>query len=218
MKLPCIVGLASLALLACSSSPSDPPHDGGAIAETAARDAAGQPCLVNADCTATDLLLFCKRDGCDAATPGMCTSRPGTAETGPCPTETSIVCGCNGHTYQNTCFAAGYGTNVAATGPCPLTHGGPCQTNADCAELQYCKKAQCSDGQGTCEGTPANVVCLSMQTNTCVNDDAGGVSCSVYGDQVCGCDQRTYINDCQAAADGVNVASRGACSPADGGP
>jgi hypothetical protein len=219
MRLIGVVGLAGLAWLACSSSPSDPPHDAGARADAgSARDAAGQPCMVNADCTTSDLLLFCQRDDCDTNTPGVCTPRPGTAETGPCTTETSLVCGCNGQTYQNSCFAHGYGTNVATIGSCPLTHGGPCTTDADCTEpLQYCKKAQCSDGRGTCEGTPATLYCISVRTPTCVGDDAGGVSCST--DQVCGCDQRTYVDACQAAAYGVNVASSGACpTPPDAGP
>jgi hypothetical protein len=45
---------------------------------------------------------------------GVCLGRPITCEEGP-----PEVCGCDGHTYENPCFAHLSGTDVAGSGPCP---------------------------------------------------------------------------------------------------
>ena len=44
---------------------------------------------------------------------GVCTFRPEE-----CPTDDSPVCGCEGKTYLNACFAAISGESVAHKGPC----------------------------------------------------------------------------------------------------
>jgi hypothetical protein len=76
-----------------------------------------------------------------------------------------------------------------------LVDGGPlpgCGSNADCASTEYCllPAGTCS-GRGTCVTRPD--VCLPVIM------------------EVCGCDGRTYGNDCEAQVAGVNVASMGAC-------
>lgn len=67
-----------------------------------------------------------------------------------------------------------------------------------CGEGEYCnypEGARCgaADATGTC--APFATVCSD-----------------VY-DPVCGCDEETYTNECQAAKSGVSVAHRGACEP-----
>jgi len=56
---------------------------------------------------------FCYRtDGCDA--PGTCAARPGV-----CSDVAGKVCGCDGVTYYNRCYAHHAGTSVASQGACP---------------------------------------------------------------------------------------------------
>jgi hypothetical protein len=83
------------ALLACSG-------EGGDV---------GSTCGDNADC---DPDLYCDKaiDDCDGA--GTCQVRPDT-----CIEVLDPVCGCDGATYDNACFANTAGTSVRHRGECP---------------------------------------------------------------------------------------------------
>jgi hypothetical protein len=119
---------------------------------------------------------------------GVCTPIPDA-----CPLNFDPVCGCDGVTYTNACFAHAAGVSVDFAGSCEDT----CQTNADCAFVgqlfgEFCQKAtgDCA-GAGVC--TPAPQLCLDVW------------------DPVCGCDGNIYSNTCYANRVGVNVASDGEC-------
>jgi hypothetical protein len=105
--------------------------------------------------------------------------------------QNDTVCGCDGNTYANWCWASFEGLNVAHEGEC--VDGELCTDNADCPSGSYCKK-----DMGDCEGEG---ICAEMSEN-CIE---------IYA-PVCGCDKNTYANSCFAASDGENVLHEGECS------
>src|SRR5688572_11515223 len=84
--------------------------------------------------------------------------------------------------------------------PVPKVCGG--LTGAACARGQFCEfapEAQCgaADATGLCRPIPE--------------------VCTTQDEPVCGCDDTTYSNPCNANMAGVSVASDGECSPGGGG-
>jgi hypothetical protein len=119
---------------------------------------------------------------------GNCTAKPDV-----CPEIFKPVCGCNGKTYSNECFAAAAGVNVASEGACKTgTAAKPCKTNKQCGAGAYCAKetGKCDD-EGVCAQKPQ--------------------ICPLVVAPVCGCDNKTYNNGCMAHRAGVNVKHDGKC-------
>ncbi len=139
-----------------------------------------ETCMNNDDCAEQ---TYCARELGLCAGPGQCLEKPFT-----CPTEDVPVCGCNGQTFPNACFAQATGQGIVAEGTCT----GTCAGNQDCAQDEYCQKSpgECSS-TGFCSALPLG----------CPDVDA----------PVCGCDGSSYGNDCEANMAGVNVAQSGAC-------
>ncbi len=132
---------------------------------------------------------FCKKPE------GACTG-PGTVERRPqaCPDVWRPVCGCDGHTYGNACEAAAAGASVARAGACETE----CGTIAGipCAEGEYCEFPP-----GTCESADLGGICVQWE----------GIGCTLHVDPVCGCDGRTYGNDCERSIARVSKAHDGVC-------
>lgn len=121
-----------------------------------------------------------------------------------CPKIKQIVCGCDGKTYDNACFANAAGTSVSQQGACcqanPKTCGGffnvPCQNPGDFCKLEIRDLCGAADAPGVCTPKPG--------------------TCTTQSDPVCGCDGKDYKNECDAHAAGVSVSFKGSCTQPPG--
>ena len=143
---------------------------------------------IDGTCTDSDTCIpgyYCEKDTGDCNGTGMCTEKPSG-----CFEIYDPVCGCDGETYANLCFAAAAGVNVDYAGECRPKH---CWANDICEPDEYCLFEPCAIETGVCVPRPE--------------------ICPYIWDPVCGCDNRTYANACAAAANGMSVAHKGECQP-----
>jgi len=155
-----------------------------AISDGECPSVAQDGCTSNKDCLKGQ---FCLKEGSDCDGKGTCQTHPDV-----CPAVYMPVCGCDGNTYSNGCYASMSGVSVSSRGECTTR---PCTSNKHCSEGQFCLKEGDCDGEGTCEDLPE--ACLDIYQ------------------PVCGCDGNTHGNGCYAHMNGVSVASEGECSNDD---
>jgi Kazal-type serine protease inhibitor domain len=129
--------------------------------------------------------MYCSKDVGDCASDGWCVEKPEA-----CADVWDPVCGCDGATYANACYAAMAEISVDYDGECAPPS---CADNDEClVDVEYCaKEPEDCDGDGSCRDRP--------------------LICPDVWDPICGCDERTYANLCFAAMAGVNVDYDGAC-------
>ena len=180
----------------CKTKATPPPPPVGCKSNLdCAKPCPTSPCAPGATCPpdppcSQDFCLF--KAGCGKLGYGTCVAQPQA-----CAMYYAPVCGCDNKTYGNECEAHAVGVSVAHFGACSTPPPPPlgCATNADCAVGEFCFfKAGCGKlGLGNCMNQPQ--------------------ACAMYYAPVCGCDNKTYGNECEAHAAGVSVASQGSCQP-----
>lgn len=143
--------------------------------------------------------LFCEIQGCEVFPDqaGTCVAVPET-----CPQQGPRVCGCDGVTYRNNCERIRAGARLAKQGACGnqgQQRSVTCRSDRDCESDRFCqfRIGTCGDrGAGRCAERPE--------------------VCAEIFDPVCGCDNRTYGNECEAARAGVSVQAEGECPAGEG--
>lgn len=119
--------------------------------------------------------------------PGTCVEAPESCEGLPA----DPVCACDGVTYENDCQRLADGAQRDGAGECPAP---ACGSSDDCAPREYCDLPDgCQQNlEGVCELAPQD----------CTGEPE---------DRVCGCDGRTYTNDCERRQAGVGKLTDGPC-------
>ncbi len=145
-----------------------------------------QACTRREDCPRNR--EYCDLGLCvDPNSEGLCLERPRECRT---PVEGEEVCGCDGQTYPSDCRRQQAEASLFAMGPCRV-----CSPSVSCIRGSFCEYTG-----GDC-GQPRSVgLCADVPT-----------ACPRNVDPVCGCNGRTYSNDCNRRQAGVALDHTGGC-------
>jgi hypothetical protein len=124
----------------------------------------------------------------------------------PCTKERAIVCGADGHSYTNACWAACAQTDVVHQGPCSRAlELPPCACTTERALV--CG----ADGHSYTNACWASCSGTSVAHDGACKKATTACDCSKERAIVCGDDGHSYLNKCWAECSGAEVAHDGAC-------
>lgn len=191
-------------------------------------------------CNAAEYCAYVPGGLCGATdAEAVCKTRPSSCVA---VSDTPPVCGCDGNTYSSDCVAAMAGTGVLQAGACPsavssCTVGGVTYPDGvgNIPAADGCNICSCTGGSLACtkKACPKPVTCGGFTGQLCAGNqycayvpgqacgaaDASATcltrpdGCTADVNPVCGCDNKTYSNACQAAVAGVGYSKTGACTP-----
>ncbi len=149
-----------------------------------------------------------------------------------CPTVVTPVCGCNGVTYNNGCEAENWhGVTSYTDGPCDQIDPEPCDDLADvdfgpcdavlgvgilnglCTTISGCDVIASNGVDYSDAIFPTMLDCVSCDQSECYNpnqENPNGACDDVY-EPVCGCNEMTYSNECEAINAGITSWEEGEC-------